>query len=94
MACICCGNDVPTISLPSHVGNLQACAACISKHGAKALAAEADRLLTEHYFFEKPEPHCLVCGDPVLLEPTGWRPIWCQKCEDNRKAYVNAQARR
>ncbi len=80
--------------LPMHIGTMQACGPCICKYGAEQLAQEADRLLAEVEFFERPAPHCLVCGGPVLMEPNGWRPTWCQKCEAKRKAYVNAQARR
>jgi len=93
MACVSCGREVPLEKLPSHLGNLGACAPCISKHGAVKLANEADRLLAEYFFFEKPAPHCLCCGAPLIMEPSGWRPMWCQNCEVERKAYVAKLAR-
>jgi hypothetical protein len=92
MGCICCGRDVPLEKLPAHMGNLGACAPCVSRHGAQKLADEADRLLTEWYFGKQPPPVCLVCGDPVLIDSKGVRPLWCQKCEDKRVAYTHAHA--
>ena len=94
MLCICCGNDTRQLfPVPAHIGNLRACGPCISKHGLENIAAEADRLLTEWFLGQLPEPVCGVCGDPVIVYPDGSHPMWCQKCEAKRKAYVNAHAR-
>lgn len=95
MGCISCGHEVTDLlPLPSHLGNLKACSSCISKHGAEKIAREADRLLTDWYLNQPPPPTCLVCGEPVLINNDGSRPLWCQKCEKKRVNYVNAQARR
>ena len=94
MPCVCCGREEALSPLPAHMGNLKACFPCIGKHGAENIAQEADRLLAEYYFFQRPAPVCLVCGDPVLEHSDGSCPMWCQECEDRRKRYVNAQAGR
>ena len=95
MACICCGSDSrELVPIPTHIGNLRACAPCVQKHGLENIAAEADRLLSDWFIDLIPEPQCAVCGGKILLNSDGTHSVWCQECEAKRKAYVNAQARR
>ena len=95
MPCVCCGRDENLVGIKGkHIGNLMACTPCMAKYGGDNIAAEADRLIVK-YFLGKPiDPVCAVCGDPVLMAPDGNIPMWCQKCEQKRLAFVNAQARR
>jgi len=93
MGCICCGKEEAEVKLPSHMGNLRACYPCVFKHGEKKLAAEADRLLTEWYMGQPHQPVCLVCGNPLIIESDGFRPMWCDECEAKRVAHTHAIAR-
>ena len=90
MQCICCGNNgITTYPIPSHIGNLRACATCIGKFGIDNLAIEADRLLTDYFVGQTPQPKCAVCGSPVLLiNASGAHPVWCQRCELQRQELV------
>jgi len=94
MGCICCGREEADIKLEAHMGNLRACYPCVIKHGAKELAAEADRQLTEWFLGKPHQPVCLVCGQPLIINPDGTRPVWCEDCEKKRVAHTHAIARR
>jgi hypothetical protein len=95
MPCICCGKeDVPTFPLPSHIGNLKACATCHAKIGSRELALEADRLLTDFYMGQKPKPVCPVCKEALILYPDGSVPMWCSSCEVKRQRIVRQNAAR
>jgi hypothetical protein len=93
MGCICCGKEEAEVKLPAHMGNLRACYPCVIRHGAKELATEADRLLTEWFLGRPHQPVCLVCGVQVVIYSDGTRPLWCDACEKKRVAYVNDVAR-
>jgi LSD1 subclass zinc finger protein len=91
--CICCGKEeTPTFLIPSHIGSLRACAVCLNRVGSEELAMEADRLLTDFYMGQRPKPVCPVCKTPLILYPDGSTPMWCARCEEERKAIVRQNA--
>jgi len=93
MSCICCGRvGVQTFPIPSHIGNLKACASCHSRFDSRELGLEADRLLTDYYMALKPKPECGVCHGPVVFYSDGSVPMWCARCEEKRKALVRQYA--
>lgn len=93
VCCISCGSTTgPLRNLPCLAQGLKACERCLAKHGAEALAREADRAVAEadppRYI---PPPVCLHCGTPMLVNPDGAsHPAWCAKCEAERRALMGA----
>lgn len=98
--CVNCGrgwDDVTLFRIPSYAPELGACGECINKYGAWTLAHEADKWLAKHFHDEAlvlanetedflHHMGCFHCGNPVVANSDGSRPLWCMKCHKELEA--------
>ena len=82
-ACLACDRgNVPLFSVGCVQKQIRACRDCIRKHGRETLKlaanAAVEYMLTHRP--KPPEPICRHCSGPVVVNPDGSVPLWCQEC--------------
>jgi hypothetical protein len=95
IVCVGCGRgDVTLLKLPDSLWpNARACAPCLARYGAAALAQSADETLAgaTPARVTRALPgggKCLHCGNPTVAGADGLATAWCTSCEAERRRLV------